>query len=127
MLHDLPVRIQAEDVDPCPVTITRPVLIAMQDHHVTLCQHAAKLHTLAGILSSHSLEVVDEGVLAVRNHRIVLDVGATHVTPHGLRRFTLVEHQVVERSDCALVGVQIHYQYSLDSAVSVVSPPTSPF
>ena len=86
MLNDLSFVIQPEDVNPRPVAVVRPVLIAVQDDEVAVGQDATELHALAGILARHPLEVFDEGVLAVRDNRIVLGVRRTHVTAHGFSR-----------------------------------------
>ena len=74
MLDDLAVCIEAEDVDACVVVIAGPVLEAVQHHQVTLGHAATELDTLAWVLLCHAVEVVDEGLLAITNAGIVLDV-----------------------------------------------------
>ena len=86
VLDDPPVIVQADVVDARPVAIIRPVLIAVQDYEIPLGRHAAELHTLAGILAGHALEVLDERVLPVRDDRIVLGIGRAGVAADGLRR-----------------------------------------
>src|SRR5512145_596913 len=106
MLDDLPVFVEAEDVDPCIVLAAWPSLMAVQDDVLALSDGADELHVLAGILSRHALEVVDERLLAIADVRVVLDVRVARVHLEGLRGLALVEHEVVERLDVPLVGVQ---------------------
>ena len=64
MLHHLAGGVQAKDVDPCPITIPGPLLVAVQDHVVAFGDHPLDLHVLARVLAGHALEVGDEGGLA---------------------------------------------------------------
>src|SRR5207253_4585204 len=48
VLDDLPVVIEAEDVDARPIAISRPLLVAVQDDVVALGDHSLELHLLAG-------------------------------------------------------------------------------
>ncbi len=74
MLHDLAVGVEAENIDPRPVSVVRPVLIAVEHHVVAFGDHAPELDPLAGILLAHSNEIIDKCLLAVSDTRIVLDV-----------------------------------------------------
>jgi len=74
VLNDLAVLVEPEDVNPGVVTVTRPDLVAMQHDVVALGQGALDLDVLAGVLRGHAFEVVDEGLLAVANKRVVLSV-----------------------------------------------------
>jgi hypothetical protein len=75
VLNELAVLVEPEDVDPGVVMATRPDLVVVQHDVVALGQGALDLHVLAGVLRGRSLEVVDEGLLAVANMRLVLCVG----------------------------------------------------
>ena len=83
VLNDLSVVIQPEDVDPCPVAVLWPVLVAVKDHEVVVRQDPAELHALAWILARHSFEVLDEGLLPVCHDGIVLDVRCSNVRLDG--------------------------------------------
>jgi hypothetical protein len=81
---------------PRVVLVAGPVLVAVEDGEVALCHGPDELDALAGILGGHPLEVVDEGLLAIRDVRIVLDVLVPDVALDGLSGAALVEHQVIE-------------------------------
>jgi hypothetical protein len=72
---------------------------AVEDDVAIVGQHSPELDPLPPILARHPLEVLDECILAVAHHRIVLSVGRAHVPPARFGRLTLVEQQVVERGD----------------------------
>src|SRR4051812_36208026 len=74
VLDDLPVLVEAEDVDPTPVPIARPLLTAMQDDVFALRDGADEVDLLPRVLLRHPGEVGDEGILSVRDARIVLRV-----------------------------------------------------
>jgi hypothetical protein len=102
MLDDPSIVVQPEDVDPSPIAISGPVLIAVQDDVRALSQRAAKLDPLTGVLARHSFEVFDERVLSVCDYRIMLRVRGPHVSLDGLPWTALVEHQIVKLSDSPL-------------------------
>jgi hypothetical protein len=54
VLNDLAIAIQAQDVDACPVTIIRPVLVAVEHYDRPFSEGAAELDALAGVLASRS-------------------------------------------------------------------------
>jgi hypothetical protein len=56
------------------------VLIAVQHNECAVREHPSKLHALAGILLGHPREVLNEGILAIGHHRVVLRVGSTDVS-----------------------------------------------
>src|SRR5947199_35719 len=72
MLDDPASVVEAEDVDTGPVRIpvSRPVLMAMQHDQVAFGDDALEVHALARVCFGHPFEIVDEGLLAVRNVRI---------------------------------------------------------
>ena len=105
MLDDLAVLIETEDVDPSPVSITGPFLMAMQHDEVALGDDTLEVDALPGELPRHSLEVLDERVLAVGYFRVVLNVLFARVLLDGLGRTTLIEHQIVELSHHLLVSL----------------------
>jgi hypothetical protein len=74
VLDDLAVAVEAEDVDARVILVAGPVLVAVEDRKVALGYSALELDPLCGVLGGHALEVVDEGLLAVRDVRVVLDV-----------------------------------------------------
>jgi hypothetical protein len=59
---------------------------------------------------SHPDEIVDERLLAVRHHRIVLGVGFAGVEADGLLWLALVEHEVVEGLHRLLVALEIGHE-----------------
>ncbi len=80
-----------------PTVVTWPVLVAVQDHKVSFGYSPFEFDSLARVVCCHLLEIVDEGLLAVTNSRVVLDVGVANELFDGLSWLALVEHQVVER------------------------------
>ncbi len=74
MLDHLPVFVQPEDVDARPIGSARPHLMAVQHDVVPLCNDPHEPHLLAWVLPCHPVEVVNEGVLAVCHHRVVLRI-----------------------------------------------------
>ena len=113
VLDDLAVSIETEDVDARPLTVIRPVLLAVEHHVVPFREDPPELDTLPRVLLSHSLEVLDERFLAVRDHGIVLGVGLARVEPYRFLGPALVEHQVVEGLDRLLVTLKgIHGLHS---------------
>src|SRR3954452_16220647 len=91
VLDDLSVLIEAEDVHPCPVPISWPLLAAMEDDVFALRDGADEMHFLPRVLLRHPGEVGDEGILSVRNARIVLRVSIADVLLDGVRGAALVE------------------------------------
>lgn len=99
MLDDLSIAIESKDVYASPICMPGPLLVAMQNDEVILSQHPPELNALAGILSGHAFEILNERILAVSDHWIVLSVAGTDVSAHSFGRFALIEHQVVEGHD----------------------------
>ena len=58
---------------------------------------------LARVLGGHALEIVDERLLTLGDHRVVLRVAVADVPLYRLSRTALVEHQLVEGNGVALV------------------------
>ena len=108
MLDNLSIGVQAKDVDAGPITIVRPVLVAVQNDEVLIGEYSAELHSFSGIRVSHPLEVVDERVLAIGDHRIVLSVRRSYVSSYRFAWLRVVEHQVVECGDSGFVGFNAH-------------------
>ena len=77
--------------------------MAMQDDVVALGHHPLKLHAFARILPCHALEIIHEGLLAIANVRVVLDVLRSRVALDGLTRLALVKHEIVEGRHVALI------------------------
>ena len=105
MLDDSAVLVKAEDVDTGVLVVTRPELVAMQDHVVALADHPLELDPLAGVLVSHPEEVVDERLLAVRHLGVVLDVGGRGVPLDGFGGTILVEHEIMKLDRVGLVAL----------------------
>lgn len=74
MLYDLAAIVQGKDVHASPIGISRPALVAVQDHLIFLSDHAHEVDMLAGIIAGHAFEVFDESFFPIRDHRVVLDV-----------------------------------------------------
>jgi NAD(P)-dependent dehydrogenase (short-subunit alcohol dehydrogenase family) len=96
VFDDLSMFVQPEDVDARPVGATRPDLVAVQYDVGSLGEDPHEPHMLAGEFPRHPSEVLDEGFLAVRHHRVVLDVVSPHVPFDSLGGPTFVEHQHVK-------------------------------
>ena len=114
MLHDLAVIVKPEAVDPRPVAVTGPFLVAVKDDVVPFGDHSLEVHALARIFLRHPHEVFDERLLAVTDPRIVLDVGVTGLPFNGLGWPALVEHKVVEAGDGRLVLLQLVHDLTSD-------------
>ena len=106
VFHDPATVVEAEDVDPSPVSVAGPLLVTMQHNEAVLSDHAPEMHALARILLGHPLEVRDERLLAIGHLWIVLGVDIADVLLDGLSGPTLVERQVVERRDGRLVALE---------------------
>ena len=74
MLDDLPLVVETEDVHAGVPAVAGPALVAVQDDVAGLGDHQFELHRLAWIIPRHLLEMVDEGLFAVADVRVVLDV-----------------------------------------------------
>ena len=107
MFHDFTVVIQAENVDPSPNVITRPVLTTVQHNVITFRDDTHELDALARILPRRLLEIRDEPFFAVRYAGIVLDVGSAGIPLDSVARAALVKHQVIERDDVPLVALKV--------------------
>jgi hypothetical protein len=103
VLDHLPPAVEPEDVDACVHLVARPGLAAVEDDVVAVRERPHDLDVLARVLGGHPLEVLDERLLPVADVRIVLSILGPGVSLDGLRRTALVEHQVIERDDVALV------------------------
>jgi hypothetical protein len=103
MLDDLAVLVEPEDINTSVRGVTRPSLMTMEHDEVILCNRPLKLGPLAGIFSSHAIEVVDERLLPISHMRVVLHVDVTGIPFNGLSRAIPVEHQVVEGHGIVLV------------------------
>ena len=112
MFDDFPVVIEAKNINACPIGIPWPLLITVQDHVVSFGNHPLEVDTLAWIVLCHPREVRDEGLLAISNGGIMLDIDLSCVSLDCLGGLTLVEHQIVELCHCLLVALQllIHYE-----------------
>src|SRR3954471_200553 len=108
MLHNLSLGVDAKDVNagPVPVFVGGPLLVAVQDHEVALSDDTFEVHAFAGILAGHALEVINEGLFAILDMRVMLDVGASGIASNGFRRLALVKHQIIERLYVGLVALQ---------------------
>src|SRR5438874_5083423 len=58
VLDDLAGLIESKDVDAGPVPIVGPVLVAGEDHEITVREHASEFDPLTGVLARHPLEVL---------------------------------------------------------------------
>jgi len=72
--------------------VSWPLLMAMQHHVVTISQDFLKANPFAGILAGHSLEVLDERILAISHLRIVLYVLSSYVPFNREAGIAPVEH-----------------------------------
>jgi hypothetical protein len=125
MLHDFAILIKSKDVDPCIVFVSRPLLVTMEDHLIFFRYRSFEVRPFARILRAHSLEILDERFLAVRDMRVVLYVLITRVLLDGLTRLTLIEHQIIERLRVALVLLQIVAQFDFSELLRTDSRDSS--
>src|SRR6266568_438607 len=63
MFDDFALIIESENINPCPISITRPLLITMQDNIVSFSNHTLEVNSLSWILLCHSREVLNERLL----------------------------------------------------------------
>jgi hypothetical protein len=79
MLHDLAIIIEPENIDPGPIAITRPLLMAMQDDVVPFGDHTLEMYALTRILLRHPRKILDESSLTVGHRWVVLNVNVARV------------------------------------------------
>ena len=105
MLDDLANLVEAKDVDAGPVLVCigRPNLMAVENYEIAFRDRALEGDFLSGVLSRHSFEILNEGIFALSDVRIVLRVACTDIEFNCVSRFALVEHQVVKRHRIATV------------------------
>ena len=106
VLDDPAVSVEAEDVD-AGVLLIWPDLMTVEHDLVAVGETAFELDPLARVLGTHTLEVVDEGFLAVSDVRIVLSILRARVAFDRLSRLVLIEHQRVERNHVRLVRSRV--------------------
>jgi hypothetical protein len=124
VLDDLALRVNAEDIDACVLMIARPDLVTVQDHIVALAECALELDALARVLGCHAFEVIDEGLLAITDMRVVLDVGRAGVRGDGLSRMRLVKRPF-QRCDSRVLTRQLDIETSEPSASNSSRSPSS--
>ena len=115
MFDDFPVVIEPKNINSCPISLTWPLLITVQDHVVSFGNRTLEVDALAWILLCHPREVLNEGFLAISNSGIMLDI---HLPCISLNRFgglTLVEHQIIELHHRLFVAFQLLIQYETPS------------
>jgi len=88
----LSLLVESEDVNPCPLAIARPVLVAVKHDVIAFTDHAFELNALARVLACHPFEIFHERSFAIGHHRIVLRVGRADVLSDGFRWTAFVEH-----------------------------------
>ena len=74
MFDNLALVVEPENVNSGPITIIRPMLIATENDVIALRDDTFELHTLAWILAGHRFKLLNEGLLAVANRGIVLNI-----------------------------------------------------
>jgi len=57
MFDDFPVVIEPKNINACPISLTWPLLITVQDHVVSFGNRTLKVDALAWILLCHPREV----------------------------------------------------------------------
>jgi hypothetical protein len=83
---DLALVIEPKDINPCPVAIARPLLVAVQYNEVFVGQDSPEFDAFAGVLASHTFEVFDERTRSVGDDRVVLRVAGAGVAPNRFGR-----------------------------------------
>jgi hypothetical protein len=108
VLNDLALSVDTEDINPSPVLVLvgRPLLMAVENDIVSFRYNPLELHTFARVVLGHPVEVVNEGLFAIRHMRIVLNVCGACIPFDCLSGSALIEHQVVERNHVSLVTFQ---------------------
>ena len=113
VLDDLAFLIETENVDACIVRSLWPELVTMQDHVVNVLKGALDLYVFARVFPRHPLEVVDEGVLAVCDVRIVPSVLRSGEARDRFTKATVIEHHLVEGNDIRLISSWIAHRTAL--------------
>lgn len=118
MLDDLAVCVEAKDVDSGPRAVSGPFLMAVEDNIVALCDCAPYFDSLPGILLRHSSEVVDESLLSIGDHRVVLDVFVADIELDGFGWTRLIEHELVKSLGVLLVSLEslVHHDLGVRRA-----------
>jgi hypothetical protein len=110
MFDDFPVVIEPKNINACPISITRPLLITVQDHVVSFGKRTFKVDALAWILLCHPREVRNEGLLAISNSGIMLDIRLPCISLDRFGGLTLIEHQIIELHHRLFVALQLLIQ-----------------
>src|SRR5262249_45729916 len=121
VLDDLAIIVEPEDIDAGPVAIARPLLVTVQHDELALGDRALELDALARVLTRHALEVIDEGLLTVRDAGIVLGIRRARKADYRFGRIALVEHQIVERDHGRLVMFEVVGHTSTQEAGTAAS------
>ena len=77
------------------------------DDIVAFRDHMFKFNMLTRILSGHAFKVINEGLFAVRDRRIVLRVRVAGESSNRLRRVALIEHQIVKGDRVSFVSFEL--------------------
>lgn len=96
MFDDLPVLVEAENVNACPIVIAWPFLKAIQDDEVSLSNHPLEVRAFTRVFLGHPREVLNECILTVSHCRVMLNIYFSRVFLDSLSRPTLIKHQIIE-------------------------------
>jgi len=88
--------IEAKNIYPSIVTVTRPLLMAVEYNEITFRNCPLEVDLFPWVFRVHTLEILDECVLSVTDFRIVLNVDIANVFFDGFAGPALIEHQVIE-------------------------------
>lgn len=81
--------IEPKDINPCPVAIARPLLVAVQHNEVIVGQDSPEFDAFAGVLASQPFEVFDERTRSARCHVL----RRTSALSAGHRKVPAVPHR----------------------------------
>ena len=97
MFNDFAVAVEAENIDNRFAPVLGGGLAEdMHEHQIAFRRDAFHCGARAGIFFQERSESVNNGLSAVGNGRIVLDVGLTDIFADGFLQFVLIEREVVE-------------------------------
>jgi|GEM_PF-3188117 len=108
MLNDFSVIIETEKIHGHVLFVTRPCLVRVKGHQITLGYSSYKFDAFIRVVPGHFCEVVDERLLAIANQGVVLSVIRPHILSDCMSRLS--------GKRCG--KMRLHFFYSLLSRVS---------
>jgi hypothetical protein len=110
MFDNFPVIVKTEKVHGDVFIATRPSLMGMQRDQFALGNGTHKLDAFGGVIPAHFAEIIDEGLLAIGNQRVVLDILVADLFLNSPRWIAQVGHTIkCNRALLVYLKIVAHY------------------